>query len=165
MGQSLDSFKKSTLLTEIVKELFDSTPFKTQFNFQPSDYATIETEPFEDLLSNQIKIYFTKVREDIFEVEFNIEGDSFQIPESGYTVKDYSRLLSTVAQGISKFLEKYNPQGILIKGTDIYTKVIKNSKAIGQKDRLYLYFISQIEDQGKYMVDKSNPEGIVLMKK
>lgn len=165
MGQSLEGFKKSTLLLEIVKELFDSPPFKTQFNFQPSNYATVETQPFEDPLGNEIKVYFTETGEDLFEVEFDVEGDSFQIPQSGYTVKDYSRLLNTVAQAISRFLEKYDPQGVLIKGTDIYTKLLKNPKALGQKDRLYLYFISQIEDGGKYMVDKSSPEGIALMKK
>jgi hypothetical protein len=165
MGQSLTSFKKSLLLTEIVKEIFDSEPFKTNFTFQPSEYATVETPRFQDPLGNVVKIYFTENDEDLYEVEFSINGSSFQSPNVNYNIKDYSKLLSTIAQGINAFIEQYQPQGILIKGTDIFQKVSKNPKTIGQKDRLYLYFISQIEDKGKYMLDKSNPEGIALMKK
>lgn len=165
MGQSLISFKKSTLLTEILKEIFDSKPFKTTFDFQPSEYSTIETPRFQDPLGNIIKIYFTEVGENLYEVEFTVNSNSFQSKNLDYSIKDYSRLLSTIAQGVNEFIKQYEPQGILIKGTDIFQKVQKNPKTIGQKDRLYLYFISQIEDQGKYMVDKSNPEGIALMKK
>lgn len=165
MGQSLKAFKSSTLLLEIVKELFDSPAFKTSFNFIPSDYASYETVPFRDPLGNLIRVFFTEIGDELYEVEFDVNGDSFQDQNTGYTVKDYSTLLATVAKAVSRFLEKYNPQGILIKGTDILQKVQKNPKTVGQKDRLYLYFISQIEDRGKYMVDKSNPDGIALMKK
>jgi hypothetical protein len=165
MGQSLKHFKRSTLLTEIFKEIFDSQPFKTGFTFQPSEYSTLEVPRFQDHLGNIIRIFFTDVGNDLYEVEFSVNGNSFQSKNLDYSVKDYSQLLSTIAQGISEFLKEYEPRGILIQGTDIFQKIQKNAKTIGQKDRLYLYFISKIEDQGLYMIDKTNSEGIALVKK
>lgn len=166
MGQSLSSFKKSTLLSEIVLEIFDSAPFKTNFTFQPSEYATIEIPRFKDPLGNTIKIYFTSDYEgELYEVEFSVNGNSYKSTDATYSVADYSKLLATVARAISEFIEEYEPQGVMINGTDIFQKVQNNPKSIGQKDRLYLYFISQIDDKGKYMIDKSNPDGIALMRK
>lgn len=166
MGQSLSSFKKSTLLSEIVSEIFDSAPFKTNFTFEPSEYATLETPRFKDPLGNTIKIYFTSDYEgELYEVEFSVNGNSYKSTDATYTVADYSKLLATVAKAISEFIEQYEPQGVMINGTDIFQKVQNNAKSIGQKDRLYLYFISQIDDKGKYMIDKSNPDGIALMRK
>jgi hypothetical protein len=166
MGQSLSSFKKSTLLSEIVSEIFDSAPFKTNFTFQPSEYATFETPRFEDPLGNIIRIYFTSdYEEELYEVEFSVNGNSYKSSDTTYSVTDYSKLLATVAKAISEFIEQYEPQGVMIKGSDIFQKVQNNPKSIGQKDRLYLYFLSQIDDNGMYMIDKSNPDGIALMKK
>jgi hypothetical protein len=74
-------------------------------------------------------------------------------------------LLSTIAEATSQFLGLYSPIGLLIKGNSVLRKIDKNPSTKGQKDRIYSFFISQIEDKGKYMVDKSNPEGIALMRK
>jgi hypothetical protein len=74
-------------------------------------------------------------------------------------------LLSTIAEATSQFLGLYSPIGLLIKGNNILRKIDKNPSTKDQKDRIYSFFISQIEDKGKYMVDKSNPEGIALMRK
>lgn len=165
MGQSFSTYKNRVLLLEVLSELFDSAPFKTSFNFQPSHYGTLEVPPFLDPDGNIIHIVFHETGEALYEVEFTVNGDSFRDESAKYTLKHYSELLSTVALALSKFLEKEQPQGLLIKGADSFEKVSKNSKKIGQKDRLYLYFISQIDDLGKYMVDKNHPEGITLMKK
>lgn len=165
MGQSFETYRNRILLVEVLSELFDSSPFKSSFNFQPSHYGTLEVPPFLDPDDNVIHIVFHEKGEDLYEVEFTVNGDSFKAESANYTLKQYSELLSTVALALSKFLEQEQPQGLVIKGADSFEKVSKNSKKIGQKDRLYLYFISQIDDLGKYMVDKTHPEGIALMKK
>jgi hypothetical protein len=165
MGQSLRAFKKSTLLSEIVQELFDSPPLAVDFKFKPSRYADIESNEFRDEKGNRVEIFFTEVGDSLYEIEFSVEGNSFQAHNNEYTIKDYSKLLATIAQGVSKFIEQYQPQGILVKGTDIFNKVLKNPNMVGQKDRLYSYFIAQIEDTGEYMIDRSRPPYIALMKK
>jgi hypothetical protein len=94
-----------------------------------------------------------------------INNTSFKDLDVNYTLKDYTKLLSTVASATSQFLDKYEPIGLKIKGADDYRKIQNKEKTQGQKTRIYDYFISQIEDKGKYMVDKTDPEGIALMRK
>jgi hypothetical protein len=166
MGASLNSYKKylKQIVKETIDEMFDSNPIKTIFNFiDKDDY--IETEIFKDHKDNNVKILFYKLRNDMYELDYSINGSSFTNPDLDYTIKDYSILLSTVAKAVDQFLLKYNPLGLIIEGADYSGKLISNPKSLGQKNRIYNYFISQIQDNPNYIVDKTKSGTINLIRK
>lgn len=165
MGQSFATYKR-ILLLELVQEIFDSEPFEDYFEFdEPGDYADIEVPPFRDPKGNLIRVFFNHTENGVFEVEFSVNNTSFQDAKAGYGIKEYAQLLSTVGAAVSQFLEEYEPQAVTLVGTDIPAKIEKHAKTVGQKDRIYAYYISQIKDTGDYMVDKSGAHGISLVRK
>lgn len=165
MGQSFKTYKDRILLSEILDELFDSNPFKSNFNFSLNNSNDVVVTPFKDLQDNEIRIIFYNEGNNLYELDFMINNTSFKDWDVTYTLGEYSKLLSTVASATSQFLEEYSPVGLKISGVDDFRKVQNKEKAQGQKTRIYDYFISQIEDKGEYMVDKSAKDGIALMKK
>ena len=165
MGQSFKTYRDRMLLSEMLDEIFDSKPFKNNFNFSLNNYKDVVVAPFQDPQDNEIKIIYYNEGNGLYEIDFMVNNTSFKDLDVNYTLKDYTKLLSTVALATSQFLDKYEPIGLKIKGADDYGKTQHKEKAQGQKTRIYDYFISQIEDKGKYMVDKSNSEGIALMRK
>lgn len=152
-------------LLELVDEVFDSNSFKSEFTFTGNLGDDIDVNSFQDPKDNIVSIYFYHDGNSVYTLDYCINGDSYQAKGVEYTLKDYAQLLATVAEAVSQFLQKYNPVGLQIKGTDIVGKVIDRPSAKNQKDRIYKFFISQIEDQGNYMVDKSVRDGIALMRK
>jgi hypothetical protein len=165
MGQSFKTYKDRILLSEMLDEIFDSESFKNNFNFGLNNYKDVVVTPFPDPQDNEIKIIYYNEGNGLYEIDFMVNNTSFKDLDVNYTLKDYTKLLSTVANATSQFLDKYEPKGLKIKGVDDYGKVQSKEKAYGQKTRIYDYFISQIEDKDKYMVDKTDPEGISLMRK
>ena len=101
----------------------------------------------------------------MYELDYSINGSSFTNPDLDYTIKDYSILLNTVAKAIDQFLLKYNPLGLIIEGADYSGKLISNPKSLGQKNRIYSYFITQIKDNPNYIVDKTKSGTINLIRK
>jgi hypothetical protein len=152
-------------LLELVDELFNSNSFKSEFVFAGNLGDDINVNSFQDPKDNVVSIHFYHDGNSVYTLDYSINGDSYQAKGVEYTLKDYTQLLVTIAEVVSQFLQKYNPVGLQIKGTDIVRKVINRPSAKNQKDRIYKFFISQIEDQGNYMVDKSVRDGIALMKK
>lgn len=165
MGQSFKSYKDRILLSEIIGELFDSKPFTSTFNFSLNNYKDIVVTPFQDPQDNEIKIIYYNEGNGVYELDFMINGTSFKDRDVNYTLGEYTKLLSTIASATSQVLDKYKPVGVLLTGTNVYEKIANKPQAEGQKDRIYRFFISQIEDQGNYMVDKSVRDGIALMRK
>lgn len=167
MGQSFKTYRDRILLSEMLGEIFDSKPFQNQFKFSGELGKNIMVNEFYDPKGNIIDIYFNCInsKSNLYELDFMVNKSSFDNPNLEYSIKDYTQLLSTVAEATTQFLKSYSPTGLLIKGNNIFRKIDKNPSAEGQKDRIYNFFISQIEDKGKYMVDKSHPEGIALMRK
>lgn len=165
MGQSFKSYKDRILLSEILGELFDSKPFTSTFNFSLNNYKDIVATPFQDPQDNEIKIIYYNEGNGVYELDFMINGTSFKDRDVNYTLGEYAKLLSTIASATSQVLDKYKPVGLKIKGVDDYRKIQDKEKAQGQKTRIYDYLISQIEDKGDYMVDKSVRDGIALMRK
>ena len=165
MGQSFKTYKDRILLSEMLDEIFDSEPFKNNFNFKDEENGDVKVESFKDPLSNKINIVFYNIKNNLYELDFGVNGNSFSNFNLEYSLKDYSLLLSTIAQAVSQFLERYKPKGLKIEGEDSFEKIIKNPDKDGQKNSIYKFFISQIEDKGDYMVDKSIPKGIALMRK
>ena len=165
MGQSFKTYRDRILLSEVLSELFDSKPFKIAFNFKDEENGDVKVESFKDPLDNKIDIIFYNIKNNLYELDFSVNMDSFSNFNLKYSLKDYSLLLSTVAQAVSQFLEKYKPTGLKIEGEDSFEKIIKNPDKEGQKNSIYKFFISQIEDKGDYMIDKNIPNGIALMRK
>jgi len=165
MGLSFKSYKDRITLSEIIGELFDSKPFTSTFNFGLNNYKDIVVTPFQDPQGNEIKIIYYNEGNNLYELDFMVNNTSFKDWDVNYTLIEYTRLLSTIASATSQFLDKYKPVGLKIKGVDDYRKIQNKEKAQGQKTRIYDYLISQIEDKGNYMVDKSVRDGIALMRK
>lgn len=167
MSGKLDSVKRillTNLLKEVtIQEIFDSKPFKTSFNIKPGFEATYQTEVFKDPQGNDIEIFFVESGEDIYEVDFQVNGDSFKAANVKYSLQDYTRLLSTVAEGVSQFLNKYQPYGVVFRGADDFASVSKNPNKRGQKDRIYDFFITQLENNKNYKIGRY-PDGIGLQR-
>ena len=159
---------KNTLLVSILKEvtlseIFDSRPFKTSFNIRPGFEADYETESFKDLQGNAVDIFFLESGEDTYEVDFQINGNSFKASEVEYSLGDYASLLATVAAAVTQFLDKYEPYGVVFRGADDFASVSKNPNKKGQKDRIYNYFITQLRDNENYKLGRY-PDGIGLQR-
>lgn len=171
MGGTLNGRKHSLtrLILEgkntVLSELFDSKPFKTSFDIEPSfEYASYEIDSFKDPKSNEISIWFTEVEaEDVFDVEFSVNGTSFKAANADYNVKEYSELLSTVSAAVSQFLEEYNPYGLIFRGSDDFASLEKNPKKKGQKNRIYNFFIIQLKKNSNYKLG-NYPDGIGLQR-
>jgi hypothetical protein len=159
---------KSMLLVNLLKEvaldeIFDSKPFKTSFKIGPGFEAHYEVESFKDPQGNTIDIYFIESGDDTYELDFQLNGNSFKASDVGYTLKDYTSLLATIALAVTHFLEKYEPYGVIFRGADDFESVSKNPNKKGQKDRIYDFFITQLGDNKNYRIGRY-PDGIGLQR-
>jgi hypothetical protein len=159
---------KSMLLVNLLKEvaldeIFDSKPFKTSFNIGPGFEAHYEVESFKDPQGNTIDIYFIESGDDTYELDFQLNGNSFKASDVEYTLKDYTSLLATIALAVTHFLEKYEPYGVVFRGADDFESVSKNPNKRGQKDRIYDFFITQLGDNENYKLGRY-PDGIGLQR-
>jgi hypothetical protein len=168
MGLSFKTYKRQLAeqvsIYDTLHEIFDAKPFKTTFMFLEDD-DEVYVPRFNDPKGNAINIHFYHEGNNLYALDFMVNDDSYKSNTTEYTLLDYTTLLSTIAQATSQFLQKYNPVGLILTGTNVYGKIAKKPQAQGQKDRIYRYFITQIEDQGNYTVDKSVKDGIALMRK
>lgn len=161
MGLTFKTYKNNLSLSEILTEMFDSVPFKTTFEFNKGNTYEIETKPFNDYHGNEIIVGFFRNDSGFYEIDFSVNGDSFQA-DTSYSLKDYSRLLATVAKAVSQFLAEFSPLGVQASANNILSKVKNNPKTKNQKGRIYQYFISQLDDKGRYSVDKKDPMNIKI---
>jgi hypothetical protein len=158
MGVSFSLYKESLkkIILETVDEVLNGKPFQTTFTF--SDEGTqIQTEKFKDPKGNLVQVLFYKKTNNCYELDYTVNGFSTANPDLAYSIVEYSNLLNTVAAAVTQFLNQYEPYGLTIEGLDDTVKVQKYEKHVGQKNRLYNYFISKIEDSSKYGAGK--PKG------
>jgi predicted PolB exonuclease-like 3'-5' exonuclease len=156
MGISLQTYKTQTLkrlITEVLYEIFDSTPLQTIFTIILSEEG-YSTENFKDEEDNLIRVIFHNIGNEMYELDFTVNGSSFSNPELKYTTKQYSKLLHTVAKAVSQFLHQINPKGLQIDGADSFSKILKRKEADGQKNFIYDYFILKIENDEDYKIDR-----------
>ena len=167
MAGKLDTVKKvllTSLLKEItLQEIFNSNPFRTSFDIHPGTEATYETESFKDLQGNLVDIHFLESGKNSFELDFQVNKNSFKAANVTYTLKDYAALLSTVAAAVTQFLREHKPYGITFKGVDDFESVKSKPNKQGQKDRIYNYFITQLGNNPDYIVGRY-PDGIGLQR-
>lgn len=163
MGMTLGIYKKriKRIIKEILEqdsnlnEIFDSSPFKTEFNFK-ENVDEIYDE-FLDPQQNKIKIYFYKGPYDTHMLDFTVNGHSGKAIDVEYSLKDYTSLLGTIAKATSQFLDKYKSKALKIDGEDTFEKEYKGKK--GQKSQIYNYFANNLEINPNYMVSDRKPDG------
>ena len=137
-------------------EIFDSSPFKTDFKFN-EDLDSIYTDTFLDPQGNKIKIYFHKYNNQVYLLDFTVNGHSGKSPGINYSLKQYTVLLSTIGKSINQFIKEYKPKAIKIEGEDSSEKINKGKE--GQKINIYDYFISTIDITPDYLVGDRKPDG------
>ena len=167
MGISLQTYKTQALkrlVKEVLYEIFDSTPLQTTFTISSSEEG-YSTENFKDEKDNLIRVIFHSSGKEMYELDFTVNGNSFSNPELEYTPKQYSKLLHTVAKAVSQFLYQINPKGLQIDGADSFSKILKRKEADGQKNFIYDYFISKIENDKDYKIDRLAGGNFNLIKK
>jgi len=167
MGISLETYKSQALkriIKEVLYEIFDSTPLQNTFTLSPSDEG-YSTESFEDEEGNLIRVIFHSIGSEMYELDFTVNGNSFTNPELKYTPKQYSKLLHTVAKAVSQFLYQVSPKGLQIDGADSFSKILKRKEADGQKNFIYDYFISKVENDQEYKIERLARGNFNLIKK
>lgn len=163
MGITLEMYKKRirTIIKEILEqnpklnEMFDSSPFKTNFDFKENTDEIYDE--FLDPYKNKIKVYFYKGLINTYMLDFTVNGYSGKDINVDYSIKKYSSLLATIAKATSQFLEKYQPNALKIDGEDTFEKELKGKK--GQKSQIYSYFADNLEINPNYMVSDRKPDG------
>jgi len=162
MGITLEIYKqkirkliKEVIEKENLKELFDTPPFKTSFDFKENSNE-IYVDAFPDPQQNKIKIYFHKSNNNCYLLDFTVNGYSGKAPDTNYSLKQYITLLSTIGKALSQFLIKYKPKAVQIEGEESSDKLSKGKE--GQKINIYDIFINTIDDNPDYMVGDRKPD-------
>jgi hypothetical protein len=145
-----------------LQEIFDSSPFKTEFIFFDSGYE-IKCEPFKDNQENNIQVIFHKLSSGFYEIDFSVNGSSYENSDIDYSLKEYTSLISTVFKCIEQFMEEYSPQGVKIEGEDSFTKQEKGKK--GQKNTIYKYALQNIDVPPNYVLLTDESGGVEILKK
>ncbi len=158
---------RQTIKEEIQKqlflqEIFDSSPFKTKFKFIGNGYE-IKCETFKDNQNNTIQIIFHKMGENLFEVDFTVNGNSYENSDITYSLKDYTSLISTVFKCIEQFIKEYSPKGLHIEGEDSLTKQDIGKK--GQKNTIYKYALQNVDIPPNYILLTNESGGVQIIKK
>ena len=119
-----------------LQEIFDSSPFKIEFEFINSD-GDIRCKSFQDNQQNSIQVIFHKMRRECYEVDFTVNGRSLSNENINYSIKEYTSLISTVFKCIEQFIKDFSPQALNIEGDDSFFKQEKGK--MGQKNAIYKY--------------------------
>jgi hypothetical protein len=167
MGISLNTYKEQALqrlIKEAMNEIFDSAPFKADFNIERSQEG-YSTERFEDPAGNTIRIIFHSISGEYFELDFTFNGSSFGRFETNYSIKQYSQLLKTVAAAVSQFLKEVRPKAIKFEGVEAFKKIALRTSKEGQKSRVYDQFITQLKNDTEYSIDRQEDGAFNLIKK
>jgi hypothetical protein len=145
-----------------LKEIFDSKPFKTQFELISSEFG-IECKQFKDIQNNIIKVIFHKMRRECYEIDFTVNGSSFENENVSYSLKEYTSLISTIFKCIEQFLKEYNPLGIVFDGSDSSKKIDIGKE--GQKNTIYKYALQSIDIPPNYSLLTNENSGAQILKK
>jgi hypothetical protein len=154
--------KEEILKHSYLQEIFDSSPFKTQFNFQDDGYE-IKSEYFKDSQENDIQVIFHKMSRENYEIDFTVNGSSYENLDINYSLKEYTSLISTVFKCIEQFINGYFPEGLYIEGEDSFTK--KDIGKKGQKNSIYKYALENINIPPNYVLLTNESGGVQILKK
>jgi hypothetical protein len=168
MGVSFNTFKNNKIqemIREQLYEIFNTSAMSVNLEPKSDSQGGFKTSPFKDLQGNDITIVYYYVDNDVYELDFSINGNSFYNTEISYSLQEYAKLLATVAQSVDIFLDEIQPLGLIIDRADSPRLAAKNPQKIGQKNRIYSYFISTMKDREDYKLEKTRHSGFNLIKK
>jgi hypothetical protein len=168
MGVSFNTYKKSKiqeLIKEQLYEIFNTSAMSVNLEPKQDNHRGFHVPTFEDTQGNKINILYHYDDNDVYELDFTINGDSFQNTKVFYSIQEYAKLLATIAQSVDIFLDEIQPVGLILDGADSPKLAAKNPKKIGQKNRIYSYFISAMKDREDYKLEKTRHGGFNLIKK
>lgn len=117
-------------------------------------YAPISND-YNDSPIPEVQVVIAKIEDGKYESGFTIndkETQAFEAP-----IEYYLRIIKTLTLILTRFIEKYNPDSIRVKGVD-KEDVYKP----GQKDRIYFSFLQQEAPKLGYRVARDG-EGYVIM--
>lgn len=110
---------------------------------------------FDDEKGNRVKVFFQDAGKGVQEVEFSVNGDSFQ--NFTTTTSHYLKILSTVIEVVNKYLKEYDPYILKIDGID------KDIDHRGQKNAIYRAYAKASIAGTDYRV-ADLPNGFVISK-
>jgi hypothetical protein len=154
-----------TLVKEVLQEIYETPPFKTDFNISKDSDGNYTTEEFLDRLGNKIEIVFSQDEPEVWLIDFRVNGNSVKNKEqeSEYTLKDFTSLIQTVAKATQQFIDQEQPLGIKVEGFDAFYKIAKGVQ--DQKVNLYHYFATQLSKHIPYRVGQVHDGSFMLQKK
>lgn len=161
---------RTLLLNEELEKLHELTlgttkpfPISKVLTPIPGDkgYFSIFYAPREGVYDNnsipEVQIVIAKSEEGKYEMGFTIndaETQAFEAP-----IEYYLRIIKTLTLILTRFIEKYNPDSIRVKGVD-KEDVYKP----GQKDRIYFSFLQQEGPKLGYRVARDGDGYIIMIK-
>jgi hypothetical protein len=145
-----------------LQEIFDSQPFKTQFEFIDLDNS-IRCKSFNDPQTNSIQVIFHKMRRECYEVDFMVNGNSYENLDIDYSLSEYTSLISTIFKCIEQFISEFSPAGLDVGGLESNKKIEAGRK--GQKNAIYKYALQSIDIPSNYSLLTNADGGVQILKK
>jgi hypothetical protein len=167
MAHTFNTYRNSIkqLVKEVLEEMYDTPPFKADFNISKDLDGNYTTEEFVDRLGNKIEVVFSQDEPDVWLIDFKVNGNSVKSREqsSEYTLKDFTTLIQTVAKATQQFINQQQPLGVRVEGFDAFYKILSGKK--NQKVNLYHYFATQLSKDIPYRVGQVQDGSFMLQKK
>lgn len=161
---------RTLLLREELEKLnelsLDNTkpfPLSRTLTLIPGDkgYFTLFYAPIEDVYDEapipEVQVIIAKAEEGKYECGFTVNDNDAQAFEA--PIEYYLRIIKTLTLILTRFIQKYNPDSIRVKGMDkgdVYKP--------GQKDRIYFSFLQQEGPKLGYRVGKDGEGYAILIK-
>lgn len=161
---------KTLLLKEELEKLNELTlgntkPFPLSKALIPINgdkgYFTVFYAPMDNNYSDsslpEVQVILAKIEDGKYECGFVINDNEVQAFEA--PIEYYLRIIKTLTLVLTRFIEKYNPESIRVKGVDkgdVYKP--------GQKDRIYFSFLQQEGPKLGYRVARDGEGYMILIK-
>lgn len=161
---------KTLLLKEELEKLNELTlgntkPFPLSKALVPINgdkgYFTVFYAPMDNNYSDSslpaVQVILAKIEDGKYECGFVINDNEVQAFEA--PIEYYLRIIKTLTLILTRFIEKYNPESIRVKGVDkgdVYKP--------GQKDRIYFSFLQQEGPKLGYRVARDGEGYMILIK-
>lgn len=161
---------KTLLLKEELEKLNELTlgntkPFPVSKALIPINgdkgYFTVFYAPMDNNYSDsslpEVQVILAKIEDGKYECGFVINDNEVQAFEA--PIEYYLRIIKTLTLVLTRFIEKYNPDSIRVKGVDkgdVYKP--------GQKDRIYFSFLQQEGPKLGYRVARDGEGYVILIK-
>jgi len=150
-------------LNELSLDNTKTFPLSKALSLIPGDkgYFTLFYAPIEGVYDDaslpEVQVIIAKAEEGKYEMGFTVNDTDVQAFEA--PLEYYLKIIKTLTLILTRFIQKYNPDSIRVKGMDkgdVYKP--------GQKDRIYFSFLQQEGLKLRYRVGKDSEGYVVLLK-